>query len=45
VLYTLIIMITMWSWAFYIFYGVLEIALTVLVVWYAWTWPRQEAAA
>lgn|SRR5690242_3059745 len=41
VVYTLIICITMWSWYFYVVYGVLEITLTVLVVWYAWTWPRQ----
>jgi hypothetical protein len=44
VLYTLIICITMWSWDFYIVYGVLEIALTVLVVWYAWKWPRLAPA-
>ena len=41
VLYTLIILITMWSWYFYMFYGVIEVTLTGLVVWYAWTWPRQ----
>jgi hypothetical protein len=43
VLYTAIILITMWRWAFYVFYGVVEIALTGLVVWYAWTWPKQKA--
>ena len=43
-LYTMIILITMWSWAFYIFYGVIEIALTGLVVWHAWTWPKQKTA-
>ena len=42
VLYTIIILLTMWSWAFYIFFGVIEITLTVLVVRYAWNWPRQE---
>ena len=41
-LYTAIILITMWRWAFYIFYGVIEIALTGLVVWYAWNWPKQK---
>jgi hypothetical protein len=41
-LYTAIILMTMWSWDFYIFYGVIEVTLTLLVVWYAWTWPRQE---
>src|SRR5205085_3303752 len=40
VLYTIIILLTMWSWAFYIFFGVIEITLTGLVVWYAWNWPR-----
>ena len=40
VVYTLIICITMWNWQFYILYGVLEIGLTGLVVWYAWKWPR-----
>jgi hypothetical protein len=44
VLYTAIILITMWRWAFYIFYGVIEIVLTGLVVWYAWNWPKQKAA-
>jgi Family of unknown function (DUF6326) len=29
------------TWAFYRFFGVLEIALTLLVVWYAWTWPKR----
>jgi hypothetical protein len=41
VIYTVIILITMWDWAFYIFWGVIEVVLTALIVWYAWTWPRQ----
>ena len=41
-LFTVIILITMWGWAFYVFYGVIEITLTSLVVWYAWNWPKQE---
>ena len=40
VLYTLIIMVTMWDWAFYVFFGVIEVVLTGLVVWYSWRWPR-----
>ena len=32
------------AWAFYIFLGFIEITLTVLIVWYAWTWPRQGEA-
>lgn len=42
VVYTVIILITMWDWAFYRFWGVIEVALTSLIVWYAWSWPRQE---
>lgn len=44
-LYTLIILITMWDWYFYIFFGVIEIMLTGLVVWYAWTWPRTTSSS
>jgi len=41
VVYTVIILFTMWSgWAFYVFFGIIEVALTVLVVWYASTWPE-----
>jgi len=39
-LFTIIIGITMWDWTFYIFYGVIEVTLTGLVVFFAWTWPR-----
>jgi len=42
--YTAIILKTMWAWAFYVFYGVIEISLTSLVVWYAWRWPRASAS-
>jgi hypothetical protein len=42
-LYSLIILVTMWSWVFFIVYGVIEIALTLLVVWHAWHWPRADA--
>lgn len=28
------------AWLFYRFFAVLEVGLTLLVVWYAWTWPR-----
>jgi uncharacterized protein DUF4386 len=35
VLYTVIILITMWNWALYIFWGVIEVVLTALIVWYA----------
>ena len=43
VIYTVIILITMWDWAFYIFFGVIEVVLTALIVWYAWNWPKQAA--
>ena len=39
-LYTLIILLTMWNWAFYVAYGVIEVVLTSLITWYAWTWPQ-----
>lgn len=44
-LYTAIISLTMWSGVHFVFYGVIEIALTLLVVFYAWTWPRMNPAA
>ncbi len=31
------------SWAFYIFATIVEVVLLLLIVWYAWTWPKQEA--
>lgn len=31
--------------AFMIFYGAVEIALTLLVIYYAWTWPRAQTSA
>ncbi|HEX8149679.1 MAG TPA: DUF6326 family protein [Pyrinomonadaceae bacterium] len=44
-LYTVIILLTMpGAWAFYIFYGIVEVTLTALIVWYAWTWPKRETA-
>ncbi len=30
-------------WAYLMFYGVVEIVLTSLIVWYAWKWPKQES--
>lgn len=44
-LYTVIISITMWSSApFFIFFGVIEIGLTLLVCFYALSWPRTMEA-
>jgi hypothetical protein len=42
--YTVLIMFTASrNWAFMKMYGVVEVVLTGLVVWYALTWPKQEA--
>lgn len=32
------------SWIFYQFIGILEAALTALIAWVAWSWPKQPAA-
>jgi len=32
------------TWAYYIFFGIVEIVLTLLIVWYAWKWPKQEGS-
>jgi len=31
------------TWAYYISFGIVEIVLTLLIVWYAWQWPKQAA--
>ena len=31
------------TWAFYIFGSVVELMLLVLLVGYAWTWPKSDA--
>jgi hypothetical protein len=31
------------GWYFYILVGVIEIILTLLIVWYAWTWPKEAS--
>jgi hypothetical protein len=31
------------EWAYFIFLSVVESALLLLIVWYAWTWPTQDA--
>jgi hypothetical protein len=30
------------TWAYYMFFGVVEIVLTSLIVWYAWKWRNPE---
>jgi hypothetical protein len=32
------------AWAYYIFFGIIEIVLTLLIVWYAWTWANPEVS-
>jgi hypothetical protein len=31
------------NWAFYIFFGIVEIGCTLLIIWNAWKWPKQES--
>ena len=31
------------SWRFYVFFGVIEMVLTLTIVWFAWRWPRVGA--
>lgn len=41
--YTAIMLMTLrGAPAFYIFMGVIEVLLTLLIVWHAWTWPRRQ---
>jgi hypothetical protein len=30
------------SWHVYIPFGLIQISLAALIVWYAWTWPKQS---
>jgi hypothetical protein len=32
------------TWAYYIFGGIVEVVLLVLIIWFAWKWPKQEAS-
>ncbi len=42
-LYTLIMVAAIrTAWHFYIVLGLVEITLTTLITWYAWTWPKQN---
>ena len=43
--YTIIIILGMpGSWAYYEFLGGVEAALTLLIVWYAWRWPKEPSS-
>ena len=37
----IMILVIRGGWHYYVVYGLIEITLTVLIVWYAWTWPKQ----
>jgi hypothetical protein len=40
--YSLIVVLAvLGSWHFYVFLGLIEIALSLSIVWYAWSWPKQ----
>jgi hypothetical protein len=42
VFYALVMLVSMpGSWWFYLFFGVIEIVLSLLIVWCAWKWPRR----
>ena len=30
------------TWAYFIFLSIAEVGLLLLIVWYAWTWPRRD---
>lgn len=41
---TVIVLITVpGAWAFYILLSIVEVVLQVLIVWYAWRWPKRGA--
>lgn len=43
-LYAIIMLVSMpGAWTFYLFLGVIEVALSLLIVWQAWKWPRMAA--
>ena len=44
-LYSVImILVIRGGWHFYVLYGLIEVTLTVLIVWHAWTWPNQPTS-
>jgi hypothetical protein len=39
--YTIIILVTLpGSWRFYMFLGVIEAVISLLIIWYSWKWPK-----
>ena len=45
--YTAIMLLILFNgaWAFYMLFATIEVILTLVVVWYAWGWPRQPRDA
>ena len=42
VLYSVVIIFAIQgAWRFYVFYGLIEVSLTLTITWLAWTWPKQ----
>jgi hypothetical protein len=42
VIYSLIMIVVIrGGWHYYVLFGLIEITLTELIVWFAWTWPKQ----
>ena len=42
ILYSVIMLLAIrGGWHFYILFGLIEVTLTTLIVWYAWKWPKQ----
>jgi len=44
IFYTLVNAISAFTshWAYFIFFGIVESVLTILIVWYAWKWPNEK---
>jgi hypothetical protein len=30
------------TWVYYLVFGAVEIVVTLLIIWHAWKWPKQE---
>jgi hypothetical protein len=37
-----LVMLVPETWAYYLFYEILEAVFIALIIWYAWKWPKQE---
>jgi hypothetical protein len=44
--YALVVAVTMpGSWAFYLMFSTVEIALSLMIIWCAWIWPKASSTA